>query len=154
MYKLNQLSLKEYQIVNESFDTNIYYRVEIFEDKTFKGVDSVKTISPGTVSKVILPYDGIYRLTISNNDDVSNPLDTYFIHNITDLVTLKQDFITKVLLEHSKGTANTKHYYDIISFFVLFDTYNKIVREEYIQKIYPKNLYRIDYLHKQLKKYY
>lgn len=163
MYTIHQYSLKEYEIISNSSSDTIYYQVEKYSNLRSNphdttGVWDVITnsspIGAGDNIRVILPNDGVYRIKVSSDSGLSTVLDVYIVHNITNLLEKKQYFLTKLLTEYRTDAKHHNQYYDFIAFSVLFESYNKIVKDSFIKTPGVPNLYMIEYLLEQLQKFY
>ncbi len=153
MYNILQYSLKEYELEATAANT-VYYRVKRFENKKYIDTEVSGSVAPSYIVKFYLPSDGVYVLEISTDGDFTSIIDKYVIHNITELLKVKQSFLTDVLTKHSVNKCTHNQYYDIISFHILFDAYNKLVKETFSNKdIVFKQLYKIEYLFRRLKEF-
>lgn len=150
-YTLNQFSLKEYSLTNNTANT-LYYSLSLYKDEKYEDVDS-GTVEEEDISWLHLEEDGVYRLLLSFNSEFDSLLSSYIIHNITEVLETRQQFLTKLLTEYKCKDCTHNHYYDFLSFSVLFDTYNSLVKDSFFTSVTPKNLYKISYLLEQLKAY-
>ena len=161
MYNVLQLSLKEYEIRNNSSIETIYITVDEFIKDEYKEVVEVVKIEPDGIYFLNLPNDGIFRLVITLRAGIGTPSDPYTIiqtlatitiHNITDLLEKKQRYLTQVLLRPNLHKCDHNQYYDIISFSIIFDTYIKLVKDTFVQSnVSSEQLYKIYYLFSKLK---
>lgn len=163
MYTIHQYSLKKYDITNTSISDSIYYSVKKYNNKrsnpneTEEIWDDINTLSPitsGANVVIELANDGVYKIVVYSDQDGSSILDTYIVHNITSLLEIRQYYLTKLLTEYRVDPKHHNQYYDFIAFSVLFETYNKLVKEYFIKTPSVSNLYMIDYLLSELQKYY
>ncbi len=151
MYNLLQLSLKEYKLRNNSTTHDIYFTLCEFDRGEYIEVIELFTLEPSSSHSIIIPKDGVYRLVITTQAEI---LATFIINNITDLLKKKQEYLTQILLRPNLDKCDHNQYYDIIAFNIIFDNYNKLVKDTYTQVIIPEEqLYKIDYLLKRLKEY-
>lgn len=152
MYKLNQYSLKEYELINDH-TSDIYYVLKRFNEGNYEVIGEVLTLPVSASIKIVLPNDGIYSLSISDNIDFNDPVSIYTIHNITELLNKRQKFLTDTLIDCIVDTKNHNHYYDFTAYNILLDSYIKLVHDTFITTYTPKNLYKIEYLFNMLQKY-
>lgn len=152
MYNFYQYSLKEYGVINTGVNI-IYYKLERFHKTEYTQVGETVAVPGDSEIKFFLESDGIYKVTVANDESFEDILNSYIIHNITDLLKRRQNFLTKSLTEYNVDKCNHNHYYDFIAFNILFDTYNKLVQDTFVTSITPANLYKIEYLFNQLQKY-
>ncbi len=149
MYNILQLSLKEYKIRNNHAVHSIYFTVSKFERSEY--VEVVETVELEAQGEYLLelPEDGIFKIVISTETE---HIDSFIIHNIYDLLEKKQKFLTDILLRPNLDKCDHNQYYDVIAFNIIFDTYNKLVKDSFTQAAIPKEqLYKIEYLLNRLK---
>lgn len=163
MYLIDQYSLREYELTNNSVTSDIYYTIEKYQNKRYNPsdlsgvwtrIERVNKLESSDKKRIFLPNDGVFRLILSSDEDLNSIIDTYIIHNITNLLEKRQEFLTKLLTEYRVDPKHHNQYYDFISFSVLFETYNKIVKDTFTKQVEPSNLYMIEYLLTELQKYY
>lgn len=151
MYSVLQLSLKEYEIKNTNSASSIHYKVKEFKVGEYIEIIKDTEIEAGGTITLVLPNDGVFTLDIFTDDEA---LANFTIHNITDLLSKKQHFLTQILTRPAPDRCNHNQYYDIISFSILLDSYNKLVKDSYTQANIPfEQLYKIEYLLNRLKEY-
>lgn len=150
-YNIAQLSLKEYNITNNSTSLDLTLEVLQFRAGSYNSIfDDPIIIEPEATYKLILPRDGLFKLYISNEEYPS----TVIVNNITELLEKKQKFLTEILLRPNIDKCDHNQYYDLISFNIIFDTYNKLVKDSFTEETIPEDqLYEIEYLLTRLKEF-
>lgn len=152
MYRLEQKSLKEYTI--KANDSLIYI---LDKYVSYGETEQIETneLAEDEVYTLILPSDGMYVLTI----EVNGNLNKYFIHNISELLNRRQSFITDHIINHVTS-CTSRHYYDYITFNLLFDVYIRLVETTFGNGYTSATaiasndvIYRINYLFELLQRY-
>lgn len=158
---IEQKSLKEYDLTSSSGVVNItiskYINGEFVVDNTYATISNLPYNEDNsiditeTTSVIIFVEDGIYKITEPGNE--------YIINNITNLLKIRQVFLTKALNEYIVDRCNTNQYVDYCTFTLLFDSYIDLFETTFDSKFFSnKNLnstfyYKLDYLYSQLMKY-
>jgi hypothetical protein len=160
---IQQKSLKEFTLINNTGDhVNVsFYKYVNNEFVPGQYVDSTLSYEGDTniiifhadnaPITVVFNSDGIYKMTFNSDD--------YIIHNISDLLLVRQEFLTKALKEYSIDKCNTNSYVDYCTFVLLFDTYLDLVEHLFSPNIINNTrisfsmLHKLDYLYNQLLKY-
>ncbi len=153
MYNILQLSLKEYNIKNNSTHLKIFVDATEFKSGVYHQIfeEGAIAIEPEGTYKLVLPNDGVFKLDIRSEEE---ELTVAIVNNITDLLEKKQEFLTEILLRPNIDKCDHNQYYDIISFNIIFDTYNKLVKDSFTEATIPEDqLYKIEYLLNRLKEF-
>jgi hypothetical protein len=151
-HSISIYSLKEYLIKNLLDINSIYYILYIYENEKFKEYNRER-INPLEEKRVFLPKDGIFKISVYQTEDYIEPIANYILHNLTNILKIRQKFLTDLLVHHKCSPCNHNNYYNYISFNLLLDTYNLIIKNKFLSEVIPDNLYKLEYIFSKLKEY-
>jgi hypothetical protein len=155
---LQQKSLKEFTLINGNMQP-IYVSLYKYIDgewvqgeysNTTYNEEGMLILEPNVETTIIFEGDGIYKISGDAH---------YIVHNITDLLDIRQQFLTNALMEYKVDRCDHGSYYDYVTFCIVFDSYIALVETTFktgyaVDSIIPKTvIYKINYLYNQLLKY-
>jgi hypothetical protein len=162
--QVEQKSLSEFTISN-SWPVNVTVSLYKYLNNVFvKGeYATCSTLSYNSNGDYVLGVGSINNTLFFNTDGIYKFVATgdgqtleFVVHNIMELLKVRQEFLTKALMEYNISNCNSNNYVDYCTFVILFNNYIDMVEAKFHsnnRNITTDTLYKLDYLYSQLLKY-